>query len=265
MINAETLQKALCHEFCSSITVNTVPCGYAVSSVFSDRSGDRLGFYVIQDEDGCRIEDDGDYLARLVASGIDIENTTRRQLLDDILKAGGAFWDVDTYEIKTEHFEEGILAKRMIEFLSSLIRVRDIELITRDVVKSTFKEDAISAIEQRFGEVANFDENTPVLPQFKEFPSELNIRPKTEAGKPIAVFFATNSSKLDEAVMLRQEAKLSGNSDFSIVAMIENADMPNISKRKFQRAQNRSIVMPIFRGDEDSALSLIEEKMQSLA
>ena len=261
-MNAETLEKALCHNFCSSISVNTVPCGYAVSTVFADRSGDRLGFYVLKGEDGYRIEDDGDYLSRLVASGIDIENTTRRQLLEDILLAGGAFWDVDTYEIKTEHFNEGELSNRMTAFLSSLIRVRDIELITRDVVKSTFKEDAIAAIEERFGDVANFDENAPVLPQFKEFPSELNIRPKDGFGKPVAVFFATNSSKLDEAVMLKQEAKLSGNSDFSIVAMIENAEMPNLSKRKFQRAQNRSIVMPIFRGDEDSALGLIAEKLQ---
>ncbi len=264
MIDALQLEKALCSTFCSSITVNPVPCGYAVSTLFKDRSGDRLGFYVVEDEDGYRIEDDGEYLSRLIASGIDVQNGQRNTLLEGILMNGHAHWDVDTFEIKTESFPAPELPKRMVSFISSLIRVRDLELLTREVVRSTFKEDAISAIEERFGEVANFDENAPIMPQFKEFPSEMNIRPKA-MGKPAAVFFATNSSKLDEAVMLKQEAKLAGQKDFAIVAMIETADMANISKRKFQRAQNRSIIMPIFRGDEENALSLIAERMDVAA
>jgi hypothetical protein len=262
MINAQALEKALCSTFCSSITVNTVPCGYAVSTVFKDRSGDHLGFYVVQDEDGYRIEDDGDYLSRLIASGIDIENTTRRALLEGILQTGRAYWDVDTYEIKTAHFNESELPKRMTDFLSSLIRVRDIELITRDVVRSTFKEDAIAAIHERYGHVANFNENTPIDRQFSEFPSELNIIPKIGGKKSAAVFFATNSNKLDEAVMLKQEARIAKRDDFVIIAMIENAEMPGVSKRKFQRAINRSIITPIFRGDEESAINRIGEAME---
>lgn len=261
MINAQALEKALCSTFCSSITVNTVPCGYVVSTVFKDRSGDRLGFYIVKDEDGYRIEDDGDYLSRLIASGIDIENTTRRTLLENILQTGGAFWDVDTYEIKTEHFNEGELARRMTDFLSSLIRVRDIELMTRDVVRSTFREDAIAAIQERYRDVANFNENKPIDLQFSEFPSDLNIIPKTPGGRSAAVFFATNSNKLDEAVMLRQEARLRNRDDLVIIAMMETAEMPGISKRKFQRAVNRSIITPIFRGDEESAVTRIGEEL----
>ncbi|MCB9978170.1 MAG: DUF1828 domain-containing protein [Rhodospirillales bacterium] len=261
MINAQALEKALCSTFCSSITVNTVPCGYAVSTVFKDRSGDRLGFYIVKDEDGYRIEDDGDYLSRLIASGIDIENGTRKTLMENILQTGGAFWDVDTFEIKTEHFNENELAKRMTDFLSSLIRVRDIELITRDVVRSTFREDAIAAIQERYSNLATFNENTPIDRQLSDFPSDLNIVPKTTGRKSAAVFFVTNSTKLDEAVMLRQEARIHRRDDFVIIAMIETAEMPGISKRKFQRAVNRSIITPIFRGDEESAVIRIGEEM----
>lgn len=260
MIKPDALEKALCSTFCSSISVNTVPCGYAVSTAFKDKSGDRLGFYIIKNEDGYNIEDSGDYLARLIASGIDVENGTRKTLLDGILQSGHAYVDVDTFEIKTTSFSEDQLAERITNFISSLIRVRDLELLTRDVVRSTFKEDAMSAIRRRFSDIANFDENAPVIPQFSDFPSELNIRPKA-GGRTAAVFFATHSGKLDEAVMLKQEARLAHKSDFSIIAMIETADLQGLSRRKYQRAQNRSIIMPIFRGDEDASLNLISETL----
>lgn len=259
MINAQALEKALCSTFCSSIRVNTVPCGYAVSTIFKDRSGDSLGFYIVKDEDGYRIEDSGDYLSRMVASGIDIENTTRRTLLENILQSGGAFWDVDTYEIKTEHFNENELAKRMTNFLSSLIRVRDIELITRDIVRSTFKEDAIAAIQERYGDVANFNENTPIDSQLSEFPSELNILPKF-GGKPAAVFFATNSSKLDQAVMLKLEAQVKKRDDFPIIALIETPEMQGLSKKNIARAMNR-VTAIVFRSEEESALTRIGQEM----
>lgn len=49
--------------------------------------------------------------------------------------------------------------------------------------------------------------------------------------------------------------------DFSVIALIEEPDMRLISRRKFQRAQNRDISMPIFRGDEEAALDAIERKL----
>jgi len=258
MMNVQMLEKALCSTFCSSIRVNSVPFGYAVSTAFKDGAGDSLGFYVTVGEDGYRIEDSGDFLSRVIASGIDIENTNRGALLKNILHAGGAFWDVDTYEIKTPHFNEKDLPKRMIDFLSSLIRARDIELVTREVVRSTFKEDAIAAIQAKYSDVADFNENKPINEYFAEFPSDLNIIPKI-GQKSAAVFFATNDNKLDQALLLQQAAQLKHCKNFVIVAMIEK--MQVLSERKFQRVVNRPIITPIFRGDEENAITRIGEEI----
>src|SRR4051812_21570873 len=38
MSTAETLAKALCSTFCEAITVNPVPCGFAVSAAFTDKA-----------------------------------------------------------------------------------------------------------------------------------------------------------------------------------------------------------------------------------
>lgn len=258
MINTEAIKKTLCSTFCSSITVNPVPSGFAVSALFADRSGDPIGCYIVEDGDGYRIEDDGEYLARLIGSGIPIDQGQRGQLLEAILAQGGAAWDQDTFEIKSRAFEEGDLGFRLVNFISSLIRVRDLELLTRDVVRSTFREDAIAALEERYGQVANFNENRPIDKALSEFPADLVIRPKhTDRAKTGALYFVTSNDKLSEALLLQMEAERLGRNDFKIVALIEDSDMRPISRKRFQRAQNRSLSMPIFRGDEDAAVSRI--------
>jgi hypothetical protein len=258
MINSDALKKAICHTFCSSITVNPVPTGFAVSTFFIDRSGDPIGCYVVEDGDDYCIEDDGEYLARLVGSGVPIDQGQRRQLLDAILAQGGATWDQDTYEIRSQIFVAGEIGPRLTNFLSSLIRVRDLELLTRDIVRSTFREDAIALLEERYRDLADFHENQAIDRTLSEFPADLVIRPKGSAsGKTGAIYFVVSNEKLSEALLLQMEAERLKRDDFKIIALIENSEMRLISKKKFQRAQNRSLSMPIFRGDEDAAVSKV--------
>lgn len=257
MINAEALRNALCKTFCSSIVVNPVPSGFAISTLFSDRSGDPLSFYLVESGDGFRIEDDGEYLAQLVGSGIPIDQGQRSQLLEAILEQSGAAWDQDTYEIYSESFNEAELGLKLTNFLSALIRVRDLELLTREVVRSTFREDATSALEQRYGDVARFDENVAIDRSLSEFPADLVIRPENESSKTGALYFVTSNEKLSEALLLQMEAEKLQREDFRIIALIEDSEMRMLSKKKFQRAQNRSLSMPIFRGDEDAAVARI--------
>ena len=257
MINTEALKNNLCKTFCSSIIVNPVPSGFAISTLFSDRSGDPIGFYVVESGDGFRIEDDGEYLARLVGLGVPIDQGQRAQLLEAILEQGGASWDKDTYEIRSDSFDEGQLGIRLAEFLSSLIRIRDLELFTREVVRSTFREDATAALEQRYGNVARFEENDAIDRKLSEFPADLVIRPENESAKAGAVYFVNSNEKLSEALLLQMEAERLARDDFRIIALIEDSEMRMLSKKKFQRAQNRSLSMPIFRGDEDAAVARI--------
>jgi hypothetical protein len=260
VITPAKLKNALCAEFCSAFEVHPVASGYAVSSVFTDRSGDRISFFVVTEGGGYRLEDDGEYLARLAASGIEIERGQRGQLLDAILESEGAYWERDTFEIKTAAFREAVLAKRASSFLSALIRARDLELLTREFVRSTFREDAITALTERFGQVANIDEDVAVHKDFADFPSDAVVKPK-RPGRAGAIYFVSTNEKLGEALLLQQEAKLKGRTDFSVIALIEEPNMPLISRRKFQRAQNRDLAMPIFRGDEEAALDQIERKL----
>jgi len=261
VITPEKLKTALCAEFRSAFEVHPVASGYAVSSLFTDRSGDRISLYVVAEDDGYRLGDDGEYLSRLVASGIEIERGQRGQLLDAILGSEGAYWDRDTFEIRTEVFAESEIAPRTGSFLSALIRARDLELVTRELVRPTFREDAMRAIVERFGPVANIEEDVPVSQDFADFPSDAVVKPK-QTGRAGAIYFVNTNEKLGEALLLQQEARLKRRTDFSVIALIEEPDMRLISRRKFQRAQNRDLTMSIFRGDEEEALDQIERKLE---
>ena len=242
-----------------------------MATAFADNSGDPISFYVTSLDDGdIRIEDDGSYLSHLIAKDIPIDQGPRGQLLDAILKQADSYWDRETLEIRSSVFPEGQLSRRAIDFLSSLLRVRDLELLTRDVVKSTFRSDAIAAIEARYGDVANFNENAPVKKEFADFPADFIISPKVNGGTALngAVYFVNSNEKLNEALLLQMaasEAYRGSTPDFKVIALVEEPEMKNISGKKFQRAQNRSVIMPIFRGDEEASVLRIGRTLRLAA
>ena len=257
----EELRNRLVSTFCGAISVRPVSTGYAISSAFEDNSGDPISFYLTLVPDGFQIEDDGSYLATLIARDIAIDQGTRGQLLDAILAQANAFWDRETFEIKTPSFSEGEIPRRVVDFLSSMIRVRDLELITREVVRSTFKEDAIEAMVKAFGDVANLNEDSTIDREFSEYPADLVINPKSHGAIPGALYFVNTNDKLNEALLLQTEAQLHNRNDFGVIALIEEPDMRLLSRKKFQRAQNRSLAMPIFRGDEAAAMGMIRRRL----
>lgn len=256
-MDSSRLQQSLCRSFCQAITVTTVPTGYAVSTAFEDNSGDRLTFYISENPDGYVIEDDGDYLATLVARDIPITEGTRGQLLTSILEENGLYWDRDTYEIKSKLFEGQRIGENALAFLSALIRVRDLELLTREAIRSTFREDFVRELDTRAGHLVKIEEDTIVDRDFSEFPADLVVRPTEPGLKPAAVYLVNNNDKLNEALLAWQDRNLNNRDDFTIVGVVEDPEMKGISRRRFQRAQNRRLPMPIFRGDEDSAITLV--------
>lgn len=262
-MSSEALKESLQRSFAAAVNVRAVPSGYAISSIFKDRSGDPISFYLVEDADGLRVEDDGEYLANLIARDIPINQGQRADLLDAILEDSSSYWDRETYEIKSASFTREEAPSRIAGFLSSLVRVRDLELLTREVVRSTFRDDVGSALIKRFGRFADIDENAPVSAEFSEYPADFVIRPRDVAGSiPGAVYVVNSNEKLGEALLLHMEMQTDAPDQFAVIGLIEESDMKLLSRRKFQRNQNRSLPMPIFRGDENAALNLIARRMR---
>lgn len=265
-LDPDVVKHDICEAFCGSVQVYPVASGLAISSVFEDASGDRIDFYLSETPDGMMLEDDGSYLAELIARGIAIDQGTRSQFLDAILAQANATWDRETLEIRSALLKPDSVSKSLITFLSSLIRIRDLELLTRESVRSTFKEDVLEAIRRNLSDRVKLEEDAAVSEDLSEFPADLVLRPRANVeGRSSALYFVTNSEKLTEALCLKLESLNLGRDDFTVIALIEEPTMNQISRKKFQRAQNRSLPMPIFRGDEDAAMRLIAREMKLVA
>lgn len=262
-MSPERLKDQLCRTFCANIGVRAVPAGYAISTLFDDKSGDPISFYMVEDADGVRLEDDGEYLSNLIARDIAIDAGQRGQLLDSILADASAYWDRETYEIRTAAFSGDEVSERAIRFLSSLIRVRDLELLTREMVRSTFHSDVGAALVSRFGKIADISEDEPLSKEYSEFPVDFVLRPRDISGSVTgAVYLINSNDKLNEALLLHMELGSSGSREAVVIGLLEDPELRAISKRRFQRTQNRALPMPIFRGDEEAAMNLIARQMK---
>lgn len=256
MTTAETLKSVLSRTFCEAIEVRPVPMGLAVRSPFDDNSGDNLTFYVRETGDGYQLEDDGSYLPHLVAAGIDIERGQRRQLLDNILASSGAYWDTETLEIKSRPLTN--VSDGVVNFMSALMRVRDLELLTKEIVRSTFREDAIEAISSALHRDFTIETNAQLSREFSENPADVVLTPR-DGGRKLGVFLVNNPTPFVEAELLHSEIEKEGlHHQFGAAALIEDMQkIPIIGSKRFQRAQNRGLPMPVFRGDENAAMSAL--------
>lgn len=81
------------------------------------------------------------------------------------------------------------------------------------------------------------------------------------------MYFVTSNEKLNEALLLQMAAfqDRDATPEFKVIALLEEPDMKAISPKKFQRAQNRSVVMPIFRGDEEASVLSIGRTLKLVA
>lgn len=61
--------------------------------------------------------------------------------------------------------------------------------------------------------------------------------------------------------MLQYELESRKTSGFRVFAMMEDSGHKLVSQKKFQRAQNRSLAMPMFRGDETGAVDMIGREL----
>lgn len=258
----ENLKNRLCQAFCGGLQAHVVPCGLAISTLFEDSSGDRISFYLSEAPDGYVLEDDGSYLADLIARDIPINYGPRGDMLDAILQEGEAFWDRDTYEIRTDAFSEESAPRRAMAFLSSLIRVRDLALVTRERVRSAFRDDFIHEVKEKFGQNVEIEENVAPANDLKDYPADVVIR--ANGMKTAAVYLVNSDAKLNEALLAWID-RGSESSDIAMIGLLEDSGLHAISRKRFGRAQNKKLPMPIFRDDKEAAMQFIRSEMQLAA
>lgn len=252
------LKQSLCEEFCGSLSVRKVPVGYAIGTGQAGADGDQLGFYVIgPDISGrFRIEDDGMSIPMIEGKGIDLQSKTRREAFKSLMDEYGVFFDDNSRELTTSSLSEPDVASAAMRFMSFLLRVQDLVLLSQDKVANTFREDALKLIHNKFDGRAEIFENRVIDEAVGEFAADIAIfaphRP------PVALFLGSSDNRIYEALLLQSHAEHKG-IECSVVALLENHK--SVSQKQFARATNHLDAVPLFRGHEEDAINRLNKEV----
>lgn len=253
------MKEALCQAFCGDLKLTDVPVGYAVTTTFRRDDGDSVAFYIVNDSSrpgSFRIEDDGTTIAFLEASGVDFSTETRADALSSLLSSHGVEFDEDEMLLHTGVLREADVPKAAMLFLSFMLRINDFLLLTKDRVASTFKEDAAARIIEKMDGRAIVEQDVPVSPELSDTIPDMVIRAPNR--HPVAVFFGSSPQRVNDAIFLQMQALYEVHEDVQVVALLERENVIGHDLRR--RAANRLAALPIYRGDEPSAISRIERE-----
>ncbi len=251
----DDLKTAICDAFCSRIAVSEFEGGYAIGTPYKNRSGDNIGIYAVEsDGNTYRLIDNALTIAFLEAEGATLDNPSRRRALDDLLKEyGGADFDDEMGEIHLDYVKKDELARRILEFSALLLRINDLAWLSQEKVRGTFREDVRALLRKEFDGKAVIREDEPVSESLREVIPDMVIG----AGErdPVALFIASDDSKIWQAMNLRLIADYEHNASLQVVAMLEREGA--ISRHVRQQADNRLDAIPRFEGEPNAAIKKV--------
>jgi len=247
----------LCKAFCDELLVRKVPAGLAVSTGY-DWMGEPLGFYIVGPDNAglYRIEDDGTIMPMIEACVSNLDSPTRATALEQMLTEFGAQYEEDRKELSTGPLKEQQIPRAAISFVGLLLRLQDLVLLTPERAESTFREDATRAIHNSLGSRANIRENESISPNV-DFPADMVIE-ATEY-PPVAIYLVMSDQRVLEAVVAQMSAVYEAHVPCSVIALLEKPT--SISSKMLRYAANRLTALPIFEGDNETAVQRIEREV----
>lgn len=253
------MKDEFCKAFCDELLVRDVPAGMAVSTAFDGLGGEPLGFYVIgPDEAGrYRLEDDGTTMPLIEAEGADLDNKTRAEAFAAMLEGYGAVYNEASGELLTPSLTQDQLPLAVMRFVALLLRLQDLVLLTPERAASTFKQDAIRAIESVLaGSDAEINEDESIAPTI-EFPADLMLRVPNR--DPVAIFLAATEQRLLEAVIAQMAAMYEAHTVCSVIALLDKDT--SVTRKARRHAANRLTAVTYFEGDESAAITRIRREV----
>lgn len=256
------MKEQLCKAFCDGVMVREVPSGLAVSTGFAFPDGDAIGFYLSKaGEHGFALRDSGLVYPTLEASGLDLKNPARAEAFTALMREYGVQLDEDDREFGIVGVDEAHVAGAALRFVSFLLRVGDLLLLSEDRAASTFRHDVERMLREQLDGRAIVSEKTPLSEGLDDFEPDFTIR--AEGRRPVGVFLGVSDARVLEALYMQMRAEHETHEPVAIIALLEREKA--ISARVRQQATNRLTAVAHFRGDEAGAIGRIaKEATQSV-
>lgn len=249
------LQQDICAAFCDGLIVRKVPVGFAISTPVTWFSDDTISFYARVEGERARLEDSGSLLFDLEGQGVDFSSENRREILSGILSDHGVDLSEEDGLFCTAWVPKAELASLALPFLTFLARVQDLLFLNREVVKSTFKEDLIRALEETFSDDrVSFSE--ALIPDLPHYTVDIVVR--SESGKIAAVFPATNDVNVLRAVLFSMEVQKHNATNIVPFLIYENLDKGAITQQSREIAFNSDLTPAVWSGGREGVVRKVE-------
>lgn len=253
------LQKEICAAFCDGLIVRKVPVGYAISTPVTWFSGDTISFYARIEGERARLEDSGSLLFDLEGQGVDFSSENRMEILSGLLGDHGVVLEEEDRVFCTEWIPKGQIAALALPFLTFLARVQDLLFLNREIVKSTFKEDLIGALEVTFSE-ASVSVSEALIPSLPHYTVDIVVR--AASGKMAAIFPATNDVSVLRAVLFSMELQKHDVSSIIPFLIYENLDKGAITQQSREIAFNSDLTPAVWSGGREEVMQKVQRYVQ---
>ena len=254
-----TVKEQICRALCDGFVSRQVPMGFAIRSPFDWFTGDKLTFYVRVRGSQMRLEDSGSTIFDLEGAGVDLSSVTRQELLEALCKEHGVLHDEDESVFHTEWLDEGRVGLAAITFVAFLQRLQDLTFTTRTRVASTFKDDLISALAERFGGEAEIVSDEPPVPSLSYYVVDILVKHKS--GKVAAIFPGTSEQKALEAVLFAKEVELRNIDNVVPFLVFEQTQSGKIRKDTNAKALNSELQLAAWDGGRLDVLDKVAKRI----
>jgi len=253
------LQQEICAAFCDGLIVRSVPVGYAISTPVTWFSGDTISFYARVEGERARLEDSGSLLFDLEGQGVDFSSENRMEILSGLLSDHGVVLEDEDGLFCTEWVPKNQIAALALPFLTFLARVQDLLFLNREIVKSTFKEDLIGALEDAFSE-ASVSVSEALIPSLPHYTVDVVVRARS--GKMAAIFPATNDVTVLRAVLFSMELQKHDVSNIVPFLIYENLNRGAITHQSREIALNSDLTPAVWSGGRDEVIDKVQRYVQ---
>jgi hypothetical protein len=247
-------KELICAAFCDGLDIRSVPAGYAVTTPYTNSDGDPILIYCVHDERGrWRLEDDGTQVPLLEASGVDMSGASRKGAFQQLLDEYGVQFNVTAQTLYSDPLQDSELGEAAIRFIGLLLRLQDLSLLSPQIVRSTFREDALAAIHKAFDGRAAVQDQSSIggdLP-------EADVVITGPSSVPVGGYLATSEERALHALVVKMEADKYRDISASIILLLERSKDNPVKPSTLALAMARLDAVVSFRDAQRDTLDRI--------
>lgn len=232
MSPTDELKDQLRRTMASAIEVQELPDGrIAILTPFGFPDGDGLPIVAERINGAWELSDDGVTISRLLVQEFQFTDL-RSELLDEILSRHRASVADHVIRRSTDSVPH---ADDLVDMISAIVQVADLELTARDVVRQLFQTDVVTFVRSRFRKDAVIPNWSPARDTHGAYKSDALVKAAPGA-KDTVMFSVASAAKADRAVISMQRYELWDVGVRPLVVLDEDQALPSPVVYRLQEA-----------------------------